>query len=121
MKISNRKIEELIELINSLTVLVRAPKASFALAKNLDRLESEYKTFRAEKEKIWRKHFGSVDKVNDGDERIPKYTADIDPVYDEEVEVNIHKFKFDDLNLAENPIAPKVLKGLLILMVEETE
>jgi hypothetical protein len=119
MKLSNRRIEDVIILIEALPALNKAPKANFALAKNLDRLEREYKPFKLVKEKIWRSHFGSIDEAPPGDARIPAFLAEINPIYDEEVDFTPHFFHWEDFNLEVNPLSPKTIKELFFLLKQD--
>jgi hypothetical protein len=121
MKLSNRKIEEVIQIIESFPALNRAAKATFALAKNLDKLEKEYEPFKEFKEGVWRKHFGLIDTIPDGDTRIPKYLEEINPVYETLIEFTPHKFNWEDLNINENFLSPKTLKELCFMIKDEEE
>ena len=112
-KITNRK---LVSDINTLTALAQKKlpvKVGFAIAKNLNKIESILISYNKEREKIIDKYC-SVDKkgnriINENTYAIPavnkkQFTKDSDDLLDIENNIDIHKFKIDELDGVEIPI-----------------
>ncbi len=116
MNLTYRKIEDSINNISLIQDLVSARKAVFALARNLDRLEIEVKSLKEERKKIWTKIFGDVLEAPNTDKRVVEFNAEMESVLETEVDVNILTFKFGDLNLDNNKIAPRTLKNISFMI-----
>ncbi|MCD2348480.1 DUF1617 family protein [Clostridium guangxiense] len=106
MKITNR---EILESINTLKVVAQKQmpvKVSYAIAKNISKIDAELKIYEKERKKLIDK-YAEKDKDNkiisnkEGQIKFKDQTAwdkDIEELLSIETDIEIHKFKFDLLN-----------------------
>lgn len=107
MKLSNRKILETIDGVRALGGKQLPVKVSYALAKNINKLENDAKLYEKERFKLLEKYCGLDEdgniKADENGEAIFKdgcreqWNNDIKELMDFENEIDIHKFKLDQL------------------------
>lgn len=108
MKLTNKKILKDAMTIGAISNKELPIKVSYALAKNISKLEKELEIYNKEREKLIEK-YSIKDKNNqtviDGnnqiqikDECLEDWNKDIKELQDIEVEIDIHKFKLEELN-----------------------
>ena len=103
-------------------------KISYAIAKNMSKIESELKIYSSEKQKLIDKYgfkdeYGNVkiDEYNNlkiMDEHIKDWNKEINELLDVEVDVDIHKFNIDDLYNSDCDMTPSDFI-LIDYMIEE--
>ncbi|AAK79844.1 hypothetical protein BJV85_002116 [Clostridium acetobutylicum] len=106
MELSNRKIIENLSALRTVSNKQLPIKASYAIAKNINKIEEELKIFRKEKEKLINKY---GQKNNNGKLAIDDkgkieladaegYNKDLNELLDIKTDIDIHKFKLDIIN-----------------------
>lgn len=118
MKVKNSQILETITAINSIGDLKQAPKAVFALAKNLNKLKRAGEVIDEAKKTLWKQHFGQDTEVKKTDARLPKFNDELQKVLETEVDFSPHSIKLDELNLEVNSIIPSAL-SLVSWLIED--
>lgn len=124
MKLSNGKI------LNDSTKLAEIAqkqlpiKASYAIAKNLSKLEAELKTYNAERDKLIEKYsrkdeqgktiIGENNQVGIQEDHLNDWNKDIQELLAIENEVNIHTFSIDVLDGCSMTPAELMLIGYMI-------
>ena len=104
MKLSNRRIVEETQIISKVSQKELPVKVSYAIAKNIGKIQSELKVYNAQKEKLIEKYAekdeqGKV-KVSEQNqltiipENIDSWNKDLNELLDIENEIDIHKFSF---------------------------
>lgn len=106
MKISNRKIIENMAILGDISRKQLPVKASYAIAKNIGKLESELKDYDKQRQKLL-DQYAEKDKkgeriIENGqvkftDENKEKFQKDINELLDIKADVDIHKFKFSEI------------------------
>ncbi|CEP50267.1 Uncharacterised protein [[Clostridium] sordellii] len=108
MKLTNKKILNDAMTIGSISNKELPIKVSYALAKNISKIEKELEIYNKEREKLIEKY--SVKDENDKtvidennqikiqDIYLEKWNKDIEELQNIEVEIDIHKFKLEELN-----------------------
>lgn len=107
MKLTNRKILNDLNGLKSLTGKQLPVKASYAIAKNISKLESEAKIYEKERIKLLEKYCeldeNSNIKANENGDAVFKegckeqWDKDINELMDIESDIDIHQFKLDQL------------------------
>lgn len=128
MKLTNRRI---LNDANFLTALMQRQfpvKVSYAISKNVSKLESELNIYNKEREKIIDKYCKKdeegnllIDENNNysiEDENIDICNKELNELLDIEIDVNIHKFKLDDLMCGSYEMSPSEM-ALIDYMIEE--
>lgn len=126
MKLTNRKIVNTVNSIGIVSNRSLPIKASYAISKNLLKLEKEVEAYNLEREKLLNKYAEKDEagqrKVNENGnvpikkEHIEDWNREITELLDIEVEINIHKF---DLAVLDNiEISPQELMAI-DFMIEE--
>lgn len=128
MKLTNRRI---LNDANFLTALMQRQfpvRVSYAISKNISKLESELNLYNKERQKIIDKYCKKdkegklvIDENNQysiKDEYINICTKELDELLDIEVDVNIHKFKLNDLMCGNYEMSPSEMV-LIDYMIEE--
>lgn len=128
MKLTNRKI---LNDANFLTALIQRQfpvKVSYAISKNVSKIESELNIYNKEREKIIDKYCKRdkegnllIDENNNysiEDENIDICNKELNELLDIEIDVNIHKFKLDDLMCGNYEMSPSEMV-LIDYMIEE--
>ena len=128
MKLTNRKIVNDANFLGALTQKQLPIKISYAIAKNISKIESELKIYNKEREKLIDKYAEKDDKgenlIDENnqlkilDEHLQTWNKDINELLDIEVEIEIHKFKLDDLLNSNIDITAAELM-LIDYMIEE--
>lgn len=108
MKLTNKKILKDAMTIGAISNKELQIKVSYALAKNISKIEKELEIYNKEREKLIEKY--SVKDENDKtvidennqikiqDIYLEKWNKDIEELQNIEVEIDIHKFKLEELN-----------------------
>ena len=107
LKLSNEKIVNDTQMLSAISQKQLPVKVSYAIAKNISKIEAELKIYNAEKQKLLEKYAekdkdGKV-KSENGSIRIQKehiedWNKDIKELLAIENEVDIHKFKLSELD-----------------------
>jgi hypothetical protein len=105
MKITNRKILEDMNMLRAVSQKQLPVKVSYAIAKNIAKIDSELKVYEKERQKLI-EQYAEKNKENkiisdkDGNVKfkdIEAWNKDIKELLDIENEIEIHKFKFEEL------------------------
>lgn len=107
VKLTNRRIVTDANFLGTLNNKQLPIKVSYAISKNISKIENELKIYNSEKQKFIDKYCEKdekeeviVDKNNQlkiREEHLEKWNKDIHELLDIEIEIDIHKFKLDDL------------------------
>lgn len=107
MKITNRRIVMDANLLGSLTQKKFPIKVSYALAKNLSKIEKELEIYNIERQKLIDKYCikdengeNKIDKDNKlslDEKYLDVWNKDLNELLDIEIEIDIHKFNINDL------------------------
>lgn len=127
MKLTNRKIIDSTTTLNSLAQKQLPIKVSYAIAKNVSKIENELKIYNSERKKLLDKYCikdeegkNKIDENNQlkiKDEHLKDWNKEINELLDIEVEIDIHKFKESDLMCCNFEISPSELM-LIDYMIE---
>ncbi len=125
MKLNNRRLVENSKALGEVSKKQLPVKVSYAIAKNIAKIESLLKIYNKEKDKLIEK-YGEKDEKNEfvienGGIKLKEGTKkdwnnDLETLLDIENEVEIHKFKFDEI--ANVQISPAELQAI-DYMIEE--
>lgn len=128
MKLTNRKIVANTNLLATLTCKQLPIKISYAIAKNVSKIEKELEIYNIEKQKIIDKYCLKDEKGNNAidennqfkidDNNLEDFNKDINVLLDIEVDVDIHKINKDDLFNSNCDITPAELMAI-DYMIEE--
>lgn len=128
MKITNRRIVNGSNFLASLMHRQFPVKISYALSKNISKLESDLKIYNSEREKIINKYCKKdeegnlvIDESNNysiEEEYIDICNKELNELLDIEVDIDIHKFKLNDLLQCNLEVSPADL-SLIDYMIEE--
>lgn len=108
MKLTNKKILNYAMTIGAISNKELPIKVSYALAKNISKIEKELEIYNKEREKLIEK-YSVKDKNNQTvidennqiqiqDECLEDWNKDIKELQNIEVKIDIHKFKLEELN-----------------------
>lgn len=128
VKLTNRRIVTDANFLGALTQKQLPIKVSYAISKNISKIENELKIYNSEKQKL-------IDKYCDKDEEgqniidesnqlkiqsrhLDDWDYDINELLDIEIELDIHKFKLDDLLHGSYEMSPAEMT-LIDYMIEE--
>ncbi|WP_278682862.1 DUF1617 family protein [Paraclostridium bifermentans] len=116
MKLTNRQIVDDAIFLKELTQRQFPIKVSYAIAKNVSKIENELIVYNKEREKLLNKYAikgddGNIlidenNKLKIKDEYIDDWNKDINELLDIEIEIDIHKFKLEDLINGADSISP---------------
>ncbi|AGK95638.1 hypothetical protein [Clostridium pasteurianum] len=107
MKFSNQELLKNIQEIGHVSQKELPVKVSYAIAKNISKIESELKIYGKEREKLIDKYAQKVDgkPLSDKNDQIifkpeckEDWDKDIKALLDIESDINVHKFSFSELN-----------------------
>ena len=108
MKLTNKKILNDAMTIGAISNKELPIKVSYALAKNISKLEKELEIYNKEREKLIEKYsvkdknnktvIDENNQIQIKDECLEDWNKDIKELQDIEVEIDIHKFKLEELN-----------------------
>ena len=127
MKLTNRKIVNDANLLGNLTHKQLPIKVSYAIAKNISKIEKELEIYNKEKRKLIDKYClkdeegNLIDENNQfkiADGNLEAWNKDMNELLDIEIDINIHKFSKDDLFNSNCNITPAELM-LIDYMIEE--
>lgn len=128
MKLTNRRIVNDATFLNSLTNKQLPIRVSYAIAKNVSKIESELKVFNNERQKLLDKYCvkdeegkNKIDENNQlriADEHLDAWSKDLEELLDIEVEIDIHKFNVNDLLNSNCEMTPSELM-LIDYMIED--
>lgn len=121
IKITNAKIVNVLAAIRQIDALKKAPKGTYALAKNQNKLESALKPYETARQALWKECFGNDIEVGPDHPERKRFNEQARELEQIEVEINAHIFPVEDLNLNENPIRPSVLGDISVLLKDEDE
>lgn len=121
MKISNRKVIETVNAIQGIGSLSKAPRAVFALAKNLNKLKVLKLDVDESQRTIFKDVFGDVPNVKDTDPKMPQFQKEWEKILNIEVEFEPHKFSSEDLNLDLNSMTSENLQLIGWLLTDFCE
>ncbi|MGL5642928.1 MAG: DUF1617 family protein, partial [Paraclostridium sp.] len=106
-KITNRRIVMDANLLGSLTQKKFPIKVSYALAKNLSKIEKELEIYNIERQKLIDKYCikdengeNKIDKDNKlslDEKYLDAWNKDLNELLDIEIEIDIHEFNINDL------------------------
>lgn len=107
IKLTNKEILERVSILAELRNRKLPVKVSYAIGKNISKIERELKHYNDARQKIIEEYClkekdGSL-KILDGNydidpKRLNKFNDDIDELKDIEVEIDVHKFNIELLN-----------------------
>ena len=127
MKLTNRKIVNDANLLGNLTHKQLPIKVSYAIAKNISKIEKELEIYNKERQKLIEKYClkdeegNLIDENNQfkiADGNLEAWNKDMNELLDIEIDINIHKFSKDDLFNSNCNITPGELM-LIDYMIEE--
>ena len=127
MKLTNRKILNDANLLGNLTHKQLPIKVSYAIAKNISKIEKELEIYNKERQKLIDKYClkdeegNLIDENNQfkiADGNLESWNKDMNELLDIEIDINIHKFSKDDLFNSNCNITPAELM-LIDYMIEE--
>lgn len=127
MKLTNRKIVNDANLLGNLTHKQLPIKVSYAIAKNISKIEKELEIYDKERQKLIDKYClkdeegNLIDENNQfkiADGNLESWNKDMNELLDIEIDINIHKFSKDDLFNSNCNITPAELM-LIDYMIEE--
>ena len=107
MKLTNRKIVNDVNFLGALTHKQLPIKISYAIAKNVSKIERELEIYNKERQKLIDKYCVKDEEGNNvidennqlkiADEHLEVWSKDINELLDIEVDIDIHKFNVNDL------------------------
>lgn len=107
MKLTNRKIVNDANFLGALTHKQLPIKVSYAIAKNISKIERELEIYNKERQKLIDKYCikdeernNVIDENNQlkiADENLEAWNKDINELLDIEVDIDIHRFNVNDL------------------------
>ena len=127
MKLTNRKIVNDANLLGNLTHKQLPIKVSYAIAKNISKIEKELEIYNKERQNLIDKYClkdeegNLIDENNQfkiADGNLEAWNKDMNELLDIEIDINIHKFSKDDLFNSNCNITPAELM-LIDYMIEE--
>lgn len=127
MKLTNRKIVNDANLLGNLTHKQLPIKVSYAIAKNISKIEKELEIYNKERQKLIDKYClkdeegNLIDENNQfkiADGNLESWNKDMNELLGIEIDINIHKFSKDDLFNSNCNITPAELM-LIDYMIEE--
>lgn len=127
MKLSNERLVKDATGLSQLTNKSLPVKVSYAIAKNVSKIEGILKIYNKEREKLIGKH---SDKTEDGSVKsdefgniifkdLESWTKDITELQSVENEIDIHKFSINDLLNGSYDMAPGELMMIDYMIAEE--
>lgn len=128
MKLTNRKIVNDAIFLGSLAQKQLPIKISYAISKNISKIEKELEIYNKERQKLIDKYCiknkngeNLIDENNQlkiKDEYLDDWNRDLNELLDINIEIDIHKFKEGDLLNSNCDMSPSELM-LIDYMVEE--
>lgn len=128
MKLTNRKIVNDAMFLGSLAQKQLPIKISYAISKNIKKIEKELEIYNSERQKLLDKYAikdkngeNLIDENNQlkiDDENMSNWNKSINELLDIEINIDIHKFNKDDLLSSNCEMTPSELM-LIDYMIEE--
>lgn len=128
MKLTNRKIVNDANFLGTLTNKQLPIKVSYAIAKNVSKIEKELDIYNKERQKLVDecciKDENGNNKIDENnqlkiaDENLDDWNKSINELLDIEIEIDIHKFNINDLLNSNLDMTPSELM-LIDYMIEE--
>lgn len=128
MKLTNRKIVNDANFLGTLTNMQLPIKVSYAVAKNVSKIEKELEIYNKERQKLVDKYCIKDEKGNNkidennqlkiADENLDDWNKSINELLDIEIDIEIHKFSKEDLFNSNCKMTPSELI-LIDYMIEE--
>lgn len=128
MKLTNRKIVNDANFLGALTNKQLPIKISYAIAKNISKIEKDLELYNKEKQKLVGKYCIKDEKGNNkidennqlkiADENLDDWNKSINELLDIEIDIDIHKFSINDLLNSNCEMTPSELM-LIEYMIEE--
>lgn len=128
MKLTNRKIVNDANFLGTLTNKQLPIKVSYAIAKNVSKIEKELEIYSKEKQKLVDKYCIKDEKGNNkidennqlkiADENLDDWSKAINELLDIEINIDIHKFNKNDLLNSNCNMTPSEII-LIDYMIEE--
>lgn len=128
MKLTNRKIVNDANFLGTLTNKQLPIKVSYAIAKNVSKIEKELEIYNKERQKLVDKYCIKDEKGNNkidennqlkiADENLDGWNKSINELLDIEIEIDVHKFSKEDLFNSNCEMTPSELM-LIDYMIEE--
>lgn len=128
MKLTNRKIVNDANFLGTLTNKQLPIKVSYAVAKNVSKIEKELEIYNKERQKLVDKYCIKDEKGNNkidennqlkiANENLDDWNKSINELLDIEIEIDIHKFNINDLLNSNLDMTPSELM-LIDYMIEE--
>ena len=127
IKLSNKRILNGVDVLSALTNKQLPVKVSYAIAKNVTKIEAELKTYNSEREKLLEKY---SKKGEDGksitengniiiqEDKIQEWDKDIADLLVIENEIDIHKFSINEFNNKDYDISPAELMTIDYMITE---
>ncbi|WP_040192086.1 hypothetical protein [Clostridium culturomicium] len=114
MKLSNSKILNSTGALSKISQMELPIKVSYAVAKNIDKIESELKVYNAEKQKLIDKYTVKDEHGNlkISEEHQEAWTRDIEALVEIEVDIDIHKFSVEEFINSNCNISPGELMAI---------
>lgn len=128
VKLSNEKLVNSVQTLNILTQQQLPITISYAISKNIAKIEAELKIYNAEKQKLIEKYSvkdenGKTKVGEDGiikiaDEYIENWNKDIAELFAIENEIDIHQISISKLENSNFSIAPNQLRAIDYMITE---
>ncbi len=119
MKLTNKTIENSINSLARLSLMELPVKVSYAIAKNINKINKEIKVFNSERQKLIQKYSikdkDGKPKVNEDDtisikeDLLEEWNRELNELLEIENDIDIHLIKEDDLINASGNISPSIL------------
>ncbi len=130
MKLSNRTIIALFSALHDLdglqkpdgTVEVRyvfGGKVLYGIARTINHLRGSVEAFEKAKRTVIAQHSGGKAGVSPGDPAFMQVQQEVDALLDQEIDVELHRVKLDDLNLEKNHLRPATLAAMEPMILPE--
>ncbi len=130
MKLTNRIIANLYAALHDLdglqkpdgTIEVRyvfGAKVLYSIARSINHLKGAVEAFDKAKRTIIAQHSGGKAGVSPSDVAFMQCQTDVEVLLDQEVEVELHRVKLDDLNLDKNQLRPTTLAAMEPLILPD--
>lgn len=120
MKLSNAKILDSVSTLSKISKMELPIKVSYAIAKNITKIESELKIYNIEKQKLIDKYAVKDEHGNlkISEEHQEDWTRDIEALAAIEIDVDIHKFSAEELINSNCNMTPGELISIEYMMEE---
>lgn len=120
MNVKNSTLVKTYNLVRQIPSLAQAPKALYAFQINLTRLRPIVETIEKTRAELCVRHLGKSEPDNQHP-KFAEYVGEYTKILETETEFSPHKFRFDDLNMTINTIAPVILEEIAWMMVMPEE